>query len=130
MSKANRFPSSWLNGMVPELFFHGSLESFGSVDKANEESMKHKVFAIYDDKAKAYLPPFFMHTVGMAVRVFADCVNTADHAFNRHPGDYTLFEIGEFDDVRGVIDGHTELTLIANGLQYFGTKGSEVNENA
>lgn len=60
--------------------------------------MKHIVFSVFDQKAKAFLPPFFMPTHGMATRVFSDCVNKDDHQFASHPEDYTLFEIGEFDD--------------------------------
>lgn len=63
--------------------------------------MKHRVFVIYDDKAKAYLSPFFLPQVGMAVRTFSDLVNDPGHNFGRHPGDYSLFLVGEFEDTSG-----------------------------
>lgn len=56
--------------------------------------MMQKIFTIYDSKAHAYLPPFFLPEAGMAVRVFSDCVNDKSHQFSKHPGDYTLFQIG------------------------------------
>ena len=60
--------------------------------------MKLKVFSVYDSKAEAYLPPFFLPQSAMAIRTFSDCANSMDHQFGRHPEDYTLFLLGEWDD--------------------------------
>lgn len=60
--------------------------------------MIQNVFSIYDTKASAYLTPFFLPTVPMALRVFAECANSSDHQFGRHPEDFTLFHLGTFDD--------------------------------
>lgn len=57
-----------------------------------------KVFTVYDSKLEAYLPPFFMPARGQAVRSFSDSISAPDSVFGRHPEDYTLFELGEFDD--------------------------------
>ena len=56
------------------------------------------IFTVYDEKAHAYLPPFFMPRIEQAIRVFTDCTNSEDHQFGKHPHDYTLFHSGEFDD--------------------------------
>lgn len=53
--------------------------------------MHLKAFSVYDIKAAAYLPPFFLPTVGMATRTFSDCANSHDHQFGRNPADYILF---------------------------------------
>lgn len=68
--------------------------------------MIHKIFTIHDSGAKAYLAPFFLHSEGIAIRTFTDCVNDPDHAFGRHPKDYTLMEIGTFDDNKGKISNY------------------------
>lgn len=60
--------------------------------------MKLKIFTVHDAAVEAYLQPFYMQSTGAAVRSFGDTVNTRDHHFAKHPADYTLFEIGEFDD--------------------------------
>lgn len=65
--------------------------------------MNHKVFSVFDEKAGAYLPPFFMHTAAMAVRAISDCTREESHAFFRNPADYTLFHLGDFDDATGII---------------------------
>lgn len=59
--------------------------------------MNLKTFSVYDQAAKAYLQPFFASSAGLALRMFAEAANTPDHNFNRYAADYTLFELGEFD---------------------------------
>lgn len=60
--------------------------------------MKLEIFAVYDSKAQAYLPPFFLPMLGQATRIFQNCANDTTHAFGANPGDYTLFHLGDFDD--------------------------------
>jgi len=60
--------------------------------------MVKKIFAIYDEKSEAYLQPFFLDTIGQAIRAITDCLSDPNHNFSRHTADYTLFLIGEFDD--------------------------------
>lgn len=63
-----------------------------------------KVFAVYDTKAVCYMNPFFMSTNGMAVRGFMSLVNDKNSTVSQYPTDYMLFEIGSFDDVKGVLE--------------------------
>lgn len=63
--------------------------------------MVQKVFSIYDEKAKMYQPPFMAHTKGQVIRTFTDIVNEKGHPINQHPSDYTLFELGTFDNLTG-----------------------------
>ncbi len=79
--------------------------------------MIHKMFVIYDSKANAYMQPWFLTQNGMAVRAFSDCVNSDDHNFSRHPEDYTLFSLGEFDDQTAKITRAEPISL-GNGVQY------------
>lgn len=62
-----------------------------------------KIYAIYDEKAEAYLQPFFLDTQGQAIRAIVDCLSDPDHNFSRHPADYTLFQVGEFNNELGLI---------------------------
>jgi len=75
-----------------------------------------KAFAIYDEKAKSYLPPFFLPEEGVAIRTFSDCVNANDHQFAAHPQDYTLFRLGTFDDSTARIDSIAPQS-VHNGLE-------------
>ncbi len=79
--------------------------------------MKQLMFVIYDSKANAYMQPWFLTQQGMAQRAFSDCVNDADHNFGRHPEDYTLFQIGEFDDQTAKVEWTTPKAM-GNGIEY------------
>lgn len=60
--------------------------------------MKLKVFGIYDSKVQAYLPPFMMKTIGEAERALSAHVNDPQHNFCKYSEDFTLFELGTWDD--------------------------------
>lgn len=77
--------------------------------------MKIQAFSVWDEKAKAFLPPFFLPETGMAVRAFSDCVNDKAHAFGRNPLDYTLFCLGSFDDHSGVLEGGDVESVVHGG---------------
>ncbi len=80
--------------------------------------MIHKIFSIFDQKAKAYLPPFVLPEVGMATRTFADCVNSEEHQFGRHPGDYTLMELGTWDDSTCNYELSNPIKSLGTGLMF------------
>ena len=63
-----------------------------------------KVFGIYDSKAEAYLPPFFMKSKGEAIRAITAHVNDSQHNFCKYAEDFTLFELGSWDDSNCVFD--------------------------
>ncbi|AXL15144.1 nonstructural protein [Microviridae sp.] len=68
-----------------------------------EFDMKLLVFTVFDSMAEAYLQPFYSATVGLAIRSFSEAVNTSGHQFQKYSSDFTLFQIGEFDDSNGFI---------------------------
>jgi len=75
--------------------------------------MKLKVFSIYDCKAEAYLQPFFMANKGTAIRAITELVTKSDHNFCKYAEDYTLFELGEYDDLNGQMLPHkTPISII------------------
>lgn len=74
-----------------------------------------RIYAIYDEKAKAYLTPFFLPETAMALRSFKDCVNDKNHQFSQNPADYTLYELGTFDNVAGRID-EEQKAQVAQGV--------------
>lgn len=66
--------------------------------------MNFKVYTVYDSKVEAYMSPFVMRSKGEAVRAFSDTVNEENSQFNKHPEDFTLFEIGEWNEKSGVLE--------------------------
>lgn len=83
--------------------------------------MVTRIFSIFDVKANAYLPPFFLPEDAIAIRTFGDCVNDKTHAFGMHPEDYMLFYIGSFDNINSVIEPSPAPLLVHTGLELLGT---------
>lgn len=63
--------------------------------------MFHKVFSVYDSKARGFLQPFFAINGAVAVRMFESAVNDSASPFFRFASDYELFEIGEWHEDSG-----------------------------
>ncbi len=76
-----------------------------------------RIYSIYDSASDAYMRPFFAQSNGAAIRAFSDLVVSNDHPVGQHPADYTLFEIGAFDDNTGEI-GPVVPKSLGNGLDY------------
>lgn len=62
-----------------------------------------KAFSVFDSKSEVYGAPYFNQHPGVAVRVFTDLVNDPNTVIAKHPEDFTLFEVGSFDDSKGVM---------------------------
>lgn len=77
-----------------------------------------KVFSVHDSKACAFLPPFFMPAKGMAIRSFSDAIAEAKHEFARHPEDYRLGCIGEFDDSSGRLVAYEHVEWLGFGSDF------------
>lgn len=77
-----------------------------------------KFYSVHDSKAEAFLPPFTAPTAGVAIRMWEAACNDPEHTFHRHAGDYTLFEIGEFDQDSGQVNGYAVLNNLGIALQY------------
>lgn len=65
--------------------------------------MYYKIYAIFDASVKAYMQPFFLRSQGEALRAFTDLANDDKSNVCRHASDFTLFEIGEYDDTTSKI---------------------------
>lgn len=57
-----------------------------------------QIFAVYDSKVEAYMSPFFMQSRGQAIRAFCDTAEDSSSQIGKHPADFTLFHLGEYDD--------------------------------
>ena len=80
--------------------------------------MIQKIYTVYDSKLEAYMQPFFMQSKGQAVRAFTDSVNDPSTQFNKHPEDFTLFELGEYDDSTGKVSNLPTPNSLGVALEY------------
>lgn len=60
--------------------------------------MKYQVVTIFDRAAEIFNAPAFFTAVGVAVRTFSDQVNDPNNPTNKHPEDFSMYHLGEYDD--------------------------------
>lgn len=64
--------------------------------------MRYKVVCIRDRAADVFGQPVFVAALGQALRSFGDEINNKESQMSKHPDDYDLYELGEFDDNEGL----------------------------
>ena len=68
--------------------------------------MKKVYYTVVDNKAEMYSEPFLEIKDGTAIRADQDIViNNKDYPFAKHPKDFSLHRLGEWDGTTGVMTG-------------------------
>lgn len=80
--------------------------------------MKLTMFSILDGKSGIYNQPFSAVSTGVALRMFTDLVNDPKSVINKHPEDYTICELGSFDDNVGTFEGLTSPRPLGNAAAF------------
>lgn len=88
-----------------------------------------KVFSVYDSKAQAYLQPFYAVNAAVALRTFERAVRDETSDFNRYAPDYTLFEIGLWDQDTGELQAHAAKISLGVAVEFL-VEREGVNGNA
>ncbi len=70
-----------------------------------------QIFTIHDTKANSHLQPFYCETQEVALRLLSDACQDPTHNFNKHAGDYHLYQIGEFNQEKGEIDAWQKIHI-------------------
>ena len=65
--------------------------------------MKLQIYSVYDNKAGTWMKPFYAQNNAVAQRTFSDATNDPNSLFNKHPTDFVLFQVGEWDDQKGTL---------------------------
>lgn len=73
--------------------------------------MIFKCFSIFDSKIGSYSKPVFLRSKGEAIRAVTSEVQNAESELAKYPADFTLFEIGEYDDDKGIMMPFTPLSV-------------------
>lgn len=79
-----------------------------------------KAYSVYDNKTEAYAKPFFQLTRGEALRSWTDLANDlqSQNMVAKHPSDFVLFEIGEYDESTGTFQNHPAPFNLGSALQF------------
>lgn len=81
--------------------------------------MVRKVFSMHDSVVESYDPPFLAINRGDAIRGWIQAMKgTPDNKFVQSPGDYTLYEVGEFDTSNGMLTPYTSHQRIGSALEF------------
>lgn len=70
--------------------------------------MKIYLYAIKDRQMNAFMAPIALPTTGVAIRMLRDQVNDTNNALFKHPSDYSLWQLGHYDDATGEITNEQE----------------------
>lgn len=77
--------------------------------------------AVHDRQLNAFMRPFVAQSVGQATRSFRDEVNNPGSDLNKHPEDYALYKLAEFDENNGHInvlhEGPLQVALASNLIE-------------
>lgn len=79
---------------------------------------KLKIFTIFDGKANAYLRPFSLPNAAHAIREISEVMQQPTGPFSDYPEDFTLFEVGEFDDETGEVQPLLKHEPLGNLLRF------------
>jgi hypothetical protein len=79
-----------------------------------------KIVSIYDNAAGAFARPFFVQSHGQAIRSFGDEIRRAapENELNRHPIDFCLYDLGEYDDSTGKIKQPDTPQILSRGTDF------------
>lgn len=80
--------------------------------------MRLMVFAVYDEKAAAFAAPFCLTSKGLAVRSFADAVADKNTQLAKHPGEYKLYLLAEYDDNSGAFVSLPQPEFLSCGSEF------------
>ena len=84
--------------------------------------MKTKAFAVYDSKVKNYTKPLYHRNAAEAIRGFEQECNNPESQLNKFASDFTLFEIGEYDDETAILTYEQAPISLGNALQFLNTQ--------
>lgn len=60
-----------------------------------------RLYCVFDRKSERYFPPFVVENDAVAERRFADILVDPQSVLSKHPQDYILYGVGEFDESTG-----------------------------
>ncbi len=89
-----------------------------------------EIFAVFDAKAAAYGSPMFVPTRGLALRSFSDVVADKGSMLAKHPGDYSLYQLGTYDPNSGKLVALSEPDFVVSAsdmVQQFAASGSDLS---
>lgn len=86
--------------------------------------MRLVVYSVYDVAVGAFMPPFFLTANGQAMRNFGDAVADPQSPLSKHPGDYKLMRLAEWDDSSGAFISEGNPVQLCTGSDFVSAPAS------
>lgn len=80
--------------------------------------MKQKMYSVYDAKIGVFNNPMVFLTHGQALRGWMDIANDPSTEIGKHPEDFTLFELAEYDPETGKFENLITPKSHGTALEY------------
>lgn len=74
--------------------------------------MEKKLYSIYDQSSEVYNTPMYFNREAEAIRTFTTLVMDNNSLVSKFPDDYTLYEIGHWNDQTAVYTPHPAPVII------------------
>ena len=76
------------------------------------------VCSVKDQKVGVYFQPFFARTKAEAMRTFQDLATEPEHMFAKHPEDFVLFLLSEWNEDNGYFDNMPTPIALCRGSDF------------
>lgn len=76
------------------------------------------IYSVYDQKSKVFGNPFISNNRATAERDFGYACNDVHSQISKWPADFTLYEIGSFEDTTCKIELNSPPEIVGHGIQY------------
>lgn len=77
---------------------------------------KLKMYSPFDSKLGVWMNPMFFMHAGQAERMWSELCNDGSTLPGKHPSDFTLFQVGEFDEETGRVSPVHPPVQLCTGL--------------
>lgn len=79
-----------------------------------QKMLGKKIYTLHDMKAETYLPPMVLKNKGEAIRQMETALKNPNTIMHQAPQDFTLMEIGDWNEDTGEISPHDKPILVSN----------------
>lgn len=97
--------------------------------KTQAHSKSQIIYSTFDMKAKLWSRPQPAGNVGQMLRSWEDLANDKTHPVGQHPEDYALYQIGEWDDVEGVIESYMHKVSMGRASDFVKVSSNKTTNN-
>lgn len=79
--------------------------------KGDKKMFTKPIIAVYDKKVGMFDNPFVVRHIGDAVREWSIVKTDEKNKYGKHPADFDLFQIGEYNEATGELKNITHVHL-------------------